>query len=211
MLTTDRRRFLALSLAGAVLSLAPGRAALASIEEEAASFLSDLGTKAIAELTDRGLSDQERVDRFRALLVEGVSFPLIAQQVLGPYWRESSDAQRTEFSAVLRETLIGRFVEVFEDYEGESFEVASTRTSSKDDTLVAATTEVIAPNGETAKLEWFMKRFDQGFRIYDVTVEGVRLSASLKDEYDSVLVKNDGNVDSLIQQLKAKLPRTAKL
>ena len=56
-----------------------------------------------------------------------------------------------------------------------------------------------------------MKRFDQGFRIYDVTVEGVRLSASLKDEYDAVLVDNDGDVADLIAQLKAKLPSTAKL
>ena len=208
---TDRRRFLTFALAGAALSLTAGRPALASIEEDAASFLTDLGNKAIAQLTDQGLSDQERVDRFRALLVAGVSFPLIAQQVLGPYWRDSSQAVRDEFSAVLRETLIGRFVDVFEDYKGETFDVASTRTSSKDASLVAATTEVEAPNGETAKLEWFMKRFDQGFRIYDVTVEGVLLSASLKDEYDSVLVKNDGDVADLIQQMKAKLPKTAKL
>lgn len=208
---TDRRRFLCLALAGTALSLVAGRPALASIEEDAAAFLSDLGNKAIAQLTDKSLSDQDRVDRFRALLVEGVSFPLIAQQVLGPYWRDSSEAVRNEFSAVLRETLIGRFVDVFKDYEGETFGVASTRTSSKDPSLVAATTEVVAPNGETAKLEWFMKRFDQGFRIYDVTVEGVRLSASLKDEYDSVLVKNDGDVADLIQQMKAKLPKTAKL
>jgi phospholipid transport system substrate-binding protein len=208
---TDRRRFLCLALAGTSLALVGARPAFASIEEEAAGFLSDLGNKAIAQLTDKSLSGQERVDRFRALLMEGVSFPLIAQQVLGPRWRDSSEALREEFSVVLRETLISRFIEVFEDYEGETFDVASTRTSSKDDSLVAATTQVVAPNGETAKLEWFIKRFDQGFRIYDVTVEGVRLSASLKDEYDSVLVDNDGDVADLIQQMKTRLPPTAKL
>jgi phospholipid transport system substrate-binding protein len=208
---TDRRRFLCLALAGASLALVGTRPAYASIEEEAASFLSDLGNKAIAELTDKNLSGQERVDRFRTLLMEGVSFALIAQQVLGPRWRDSSAALREEFAVVLRETLLSRFIDVFEDYQGESFDVASTRTSSKDASLVAATTKVVAPNGETAKLEWFIKRFDQGFRIYDVTVEGVRLSASLKDEYDSVLVSNDGDVADLIQQMKARLPPTAKL
>lgn len=208
---TDRRRFLCLALAGSSLALIGARPAIASIEQEAASFLTDLGNKAIAQLTDKSLSGQERVDRFRALLMEGVSFPLIAQQVLGPRWRDSSEALREEFSVVLRESLISRFIDVFEDYEGETFDVASTRTSSKDASLVAATTQVVAPNGETAKLEWFIKRFDQGFRIYDVTVEGVRLSASLKDEYDAVLVDNDGDVADLIQQMKAKLPSTAKL
>jgi phospholipid transport system substrate-binding protein len=208
---TDRRRFLCLALAGSSLALIGARPAVASIEQEAASFLTDLGNKAIAQLTDKSVSGQERVDRFRALLMEGVSFPLIAQQVLGPRWRDSSEALREEFSVVLRESLISRFIDVFEDYQGETFDVASTRTSSKDASLVAATTQVVAPNGETAKLEWFIKRFDQGFRIYDVTVEGVRLSASLKDEYDAVLVDNDGDVADLIQQMKARLPSTAKL
>jgi phospholipid transport system substrate-binding protein len=208
---TDRRRFLCLALAGSSLALIGARPAVASIEQEAASFLTDLGNKAIAQLTDKSVSGQERVDRFRALLMEGVSFPLIAQQVLGPRWRDSSEALRQEFSVVLRESLISRFIDVFEDYQGETFDVASTRTSSKDASLVAATTQVVAPNGETAKLEWFIKRFDQGFRIYDVTVEGVRLSASLKDEYDAVLVDNDGDVADLIQQMKARLPSTAKL
>jgi len=208
---TDRRRFLCIALAGATLATVGARPALASIEEEAASFLTDLGNRAIAELTDGNLSDQERVDRFRALLMESVSFPLIAQQVLGPYWRDSGDALRQEFALVLRETLIGRFTEVFEDYQGETFDVASTRTSSKDDSLVAATTQVRAPNGEIAKLEWFMKRHEQGFRIYDVTVEGVRLSASLQEEYKAVLGQNDGDVADLIARMKAKLPPTAKL
>lgn len=207
-----RRRLLTATLAGACLAaLSPGRFAWASLEDEAAAFLNDLGNRAITQLTDDSVSDQERVDRFRALMVEGVDFNLIAQQVLGRYWRNSDDSLRQQFVIVLRETLINRFLPLFDKYEGETFKVISTRTSTQDASLVAATTNVVAPNGEIARVEWYMKKFDQGLRIYDFSAEGVRLTLSLQDEYNSVLSQNDGDLAVLIDQLKKKLPSTAKL
>ena len=209
---TDRRRFLATILAGAGLAaLTDGKAALAGIEEDAAQFLNSLGQRAIAQLTDETVPEQERVDRFRALMVEGVDFNLIAQQVLGRYWRNSDESLREEFAVVLRETLIHRFLPLFDKYEGETFQVVSTRTSTQDASLVAAATNVLAPSGEIARVEWYMKRFDQGFRIYDFSAEGVRLTLSLQDEYNSVLNQADGDLAVLIDQLKSKLPTTAKL
>ena len=209
---TDRRRFITALLAGAgLVALAGGQAAWASIEKDAADFLNGLGQRAIAELTDDNIDRQERVDRFRTLMVEGVDFNLIAQQVLGRHWRNSDDSLRQEFALVLRETLINRFLPLFDKYEGETFHVVSTRTSSQDSSLVAATTNVVAPNGEIVRVEWYMKRFDQGLRIYDFSAEGVRLTVSLQDEYNSVLSQADGDLAVLIGQLKKKLPSTARL
>lgn len=209
---TDRRRFIAALLAGAgLVALAGRQAAWASIEKDAADFLNGLGQRAIAELTDDNIDRQERVDRFRTLMVEGVDFNLIAQQVLGRHWRNNEESLRQEFAVVLRETLINRFLPLFDKYEGETFQVVSTRTSSQDDSLVAATTNVLAPNGEIARVEWYMKRFDQGLRIYDFSAEGVRLTLSLQDEYNSVLNQADGDLAVLIDQLKKKLPSTARL
>ena len=209
----NRRTFLAATVAGAALvslGLAP-RAASASIEEEARIFLSDIGNRAIAQLTDKSVAEQERVDRFRALMREAIDFALIAQQVLGKHWRGTEAALREEFNLVLRETLIQRFLPLFDKYEGESFDVVSTRTSSKDPSVVAATTNVKAPNGNIARVEWYMKKFDGGLRIYDFSAEGVRLTISLQDEYDSVLRSADGDVAVLIGEMKTKLPATAVL
>jgi len=209
---TPRRSFLAVLLAGAgVLALGLPRPAAASLEQDAASFLTNLGNEAIARLTDKGEDQQARVDAFRDIMLRGVDFDLIAQQVLGRYWRNSDDATRQSFAAVLRETLINRFLPLFDKYQGETFEVVGTRTSTQDPTLVAATTNLKAPNGEIAKVEWYMKQGNQGLRIYDFSAEGVRLTTSLQDEYNSVLNNNDGDVNALTDLLKKKLPATAKL
>ena len=211
-MNTYRRSFLLALLAGTgVLALGQPRLALASIETDAATFLTNLGNDAIGQLTDKSDDKQARVDAFRALMVRGVDFDLIAQQVLGRYWRNSDEAVRNEFAIVLRETLINRFLPLFDHYEGETFQVVSTRTSSTDPTLVAATTNVQAPNGEVAKVEWYMKQTGDGLRIYDFSAEGVRLTISLQDEYNAVLNKNDGDVAALTELLKKKLPATARL
>ncbi len=211
---TSRRTFLlAAAAASTALITLPGalQPAAASVEEEASVFLSDLGTRAIKQLTDKSASAQERVDRFRTLLMEAVDFALISQQVLSTYWRNTDPAVRQEFNAVLRETLIQRFLPLFDSYKGETFDVVSTRTSSKDPTVVAATTNVVAPNGNVAKVEWYMKKFDIGLRIYDFSAEGIRLTISLQDEYNTVLRRSDGDVAALIAEMKTKLPATAKL
>lgn len=211
---TSRRLFLSALVAGTALAGLPAavRPAWATIEDEAKTFLADLGNRAIDQLTDRSASEQARVDSFRALLVEAVDFSLISQQVLGTYWRNAEPAVRDDFNNVLRETLIQRFLPLFDSYEGETFEVVSTRTSSKDPSVVGATTHVLAPNGNIAKVEWYMKKFDdRGLRIYDFSAEGIRLTISLQDEYNAVLRRNDGDVALLVEEMKQKLPGTAKL
>ncbi len=209
----SRRAFLAATVAGGALvgiGLAP-RLAFASIEDDARNFLTDLGNRAIAELTDKSAPETERVARFRALMREAIDFALISQQVLGKYWRQTAADLRSEFNKVLRETLIQRFLPLFDKYEGETFDVVSTRTSSKDPSVVAATVNVKAPNGNIAKVEWYMKQSDSTLKIYDFSAEGVRLTISLQDEYDAVLRSADGDVAVLIGEMKKKLPADAVL
>lgn len=211
MITSRRTLMLGLLAGGAAVALSQPRLALASIETDASAFLTNLGNEAITELTNKAEDQQARVDAFRDLMVRGVDFDLIAQAVLGRYWRASDEAVRNEFAVVLRETLINRFLPLFDKYQGETFKVVATRTSSSDPTLVAATTNVLAPNGEVAKVEWYMKQTGDGLRIYDFAAEGVRLTISLQDEYNSVLNKNDGDVAALTALLKKKLPATARM
>lgn len=209
----SRRAFLAATVAGGALvgiGLAP-RLAFASIEDDARAFLTNLGNRAIAELTDKSAPEAERVSRFRGLMREAIDFALISQQVLGKYWRQTAGDLREEFNRVLRETLIQRFLPLFDKYEGETFDVVSTRTSSKDPSVVAATVNVKAPNGNIAKVEWYMKQSDSTLKIYDFSAEGVRLTISLQDEYDAVLRSADGDVAVLIGEMKKKLPADAVL
>jgi len=208
----QRRHVLSALFASALIGfsgLAAPAAARSAIENEAADFLTNMARQAVTQLTNESEPMAERIKRFRDLMRRSVDMPLMAQQVVGRYWRGATAKERDDFTVALREALIERFSPLFNEYEGEQLEVTRTRTSSQNKNVVGATTRVQAPNGETAEIEWFLVKTGQGMRIYDFSAEGVRLTISLRDEYDSFLRKNGGSLAALTKEIKANLPPTA--
>ena len=55
--------------------------------QQAADFLSNLQERAIAELGDDSLNNDQKEDRFRALFNESFDVPAIGRFVVGRYWR----------------------------------------------------------------------------------------------------------------------------
>ncbi len=207
-----KRRNLLAALAG-ILLLAPATVmpARADIQEEADAFLTAMGNRAISELADTSVAEVQRVERFRSLLNENIDLPLVAQQVLARHWRAATPEQRDQFTIAMRETLIVRFLPIFDNYKGESFDVVSTRTSSQNPNVVGAVTTILTPGGDVARVEWFMRKVGGGLMIYDFSAEGIRLTTSLNEEYSAVLRENGGNITDLIRRIESKLPPTAVL
>jgi len=211
MLLTKRRSLLAGLFATLLVLPIAGQPARADIQQEADAFLTQMGNRAINELANKSVSEDVRVQSFRQLIKDSIDLPLVAQQVLARYWRAASAQERQEFTIALRETLIVRFLPLFDDYKGETFDVVSTRTSTKNPNVVGAVTNIFTPSGETARIEWFMRKVGGGLLIYDFSAEGIRLTTSLQDEYNSVLRDNGGNVADLTRKIEATLPATAVL
>ncbi|MEO1191770.1 MAG: ABC transporter substrate-binding protein [Pseudomonadota bacterium] len=208
---TQPLSFLTAILALFALLLTFAATAKADIEEEADTFLTTMGNRAISELAESDASQAVKVQRLRALLNENIDMPLVAQQVLARNWRAATPEERQAFTIALRETLIVRFLPIFENYQGETFSVVSTRTSTRNENVVGAVTNLIAPNGEIARIEWFMRKTGSGMKIYDFSAEGIRLTTSLQDEYASVLRTNGNSVSDLTKRIEATLPATAVL
>jgi len=206
-----RRSLLAALVFLAGVTLAAGPAAPADIRQEADLFLTQMGNRAIVRFTDSSVSDAERVAHFRTLLNESFDLPLVAQQVLARYWRGASLEERDAFTIALREALIVRFLPIFDGYKGETFDVVSTRTSTRNPNVVGAVTNIFTPGGEVARIEWFLRKADGSLLIYDFSAEGIRLTTSLQEEYSSFLRNGGGKVADLIRKIEATLPPTAVL
>lgn len=211
MITCKRRTFFA-ALAGIfLLATSGGTPVQADIENDADAFLTQMGTRAINELADSSAGEAEKVQRFRSLLNESIDLRLVAQQVLARYWRGATEQERNAFTIALREGLIVRFLPIFDGYKGETFNVVSTRTSTRNPDVVGAVTNVVTPGGDTARIEWFLRRVGGGLLIYDFSAEGIRLTTSLQEEYGAVLRDNGGSVADLTRRIEATLPPTAVL
>ena len=66
----------------------------------------------------------------------------------------------------------------------------------------AYSTQFIRPGGQPLPIDFAMRKTDQGWKVYDITVEGVSLVLTYRSEFDSV-VKQEG-IDGLIKRLTQK-------
>jgi phospholipid transport system substrate-binding protein len=193
---------LALGLALALVALiGPVRAA-----PEAGQFLSNLSSRAIAQMTEPGLSDAEKKQRFGALVDEGFDIPAIGKFVLGRYWRNTSPAEKDEFLATFKDMMVSRFLPVFDDYSGERLKVGVVRPFAEGTNIISVSSELARPNGEPVKVDWrLLLQPDGGYKIVDIIAEGVSIAVTLRSEYTAALKNNNGNVADLTRILREKI------
>src|SRR6185437_8392266 len=144
-----------------------------------------------------GESDRER--DFRALVDEYFDFPAIASFVLGRYWKTASEDERRQFTAAFEDHMVRAYVVRFSDYKGEKFRVMPARQEGDSGTIVPA--EIQRPGGlPSVVLDWKV----QGLRIRDVSVSGVSMALTYRDEFASVVQNNNGQVAALTAALRAR-------
>jgi phospholipid transport system substrate-binding protein len=154
-------------------------------------------------LNQRSKSQAEYERQFRGLLHEGFDVNRISCFALVRYCRTAPEAQRQEFSKAFEDYIVGVYTARFSQYTGESFKVMGSRPEGSKATLV--TSQIVRTNGAPpVKVDWRVSDTAQGPKITDVTVEGVSMILTQRDEFAAVLQRNNGDLQALINMLKEK-------
>lgn len=204
---TTRRMFL-----GGIAALAATAAtpALAGVESEARQFIDQLARDTVAVVADRQASADVRSARLRDLLERGFDTEVISRFVLGRYWRDASEAERRQFVALFRDYTVASYARRFENYAGQRLEVLDARDQggTRGSIKVLVSTRLLRPGGEPVKVDWRVRQSPNGWRIYDVVVEGVSMVLTQRSEFSAVIQRGGGSIQGLMEQLRA---RTAQL
>jgi phospholipid transport system substrate-binding protein len=178
-------------------------AARAEPAADAAGFVNDMVGQAIKTLDNKQLTEQDRVNHFRTLLLQDFDMPLIARFVIGRYWAEASDQEKQQFQALFQEYVVRAYAQRFSEYSGETVKILGSRKASETSTLVQS--QVLRPNGAPpAKVDWRVRKGDAGFKVVDVDVEGVSMVLTQREEFGSVMQRT-GGVAGLNKTLEEKL------
>lgn len=169
----------------------------------AGAFLQELGEKAVVDLTDEEISEEERESRFRALFTAGFDTPTISRFVLGAQWRRASDMQRRDFLAVFEDAVVQRFLPMFAEYSGETFSIGQERVDKGKSGHIFVPVTITPLEGEPFRVEWRLREVDAGYKIIDVLAEGVSLALTLRQEYGAFVKRN--GMDELIEHLRRKV------
>ena len=93
------------------------------------------------------------------------------------------------------------FRSAVEVYRGQTMKVMPLRMAAND-TEVTVRNQYLRDGQPPVRVDYAMRKTAQGWKIYDITVEGVSLVLTYRAEFESV-VRNDG-VDGLIRRLQQK-------
>ena len=177
-------------------------------EQEAGSFLGNLTTRAIQDLSDESLPMKERQDRFRGLFRENFDVPAIGRFVLGRYWRRASKDSRADFLTVFEDVMVARFAPQFAGYDGTHFKVGAVRPLQDKGQYIVSTT-IKPPESEVLAIDWRVREHGGRFRIIDVIGEGISMALTLRSEYASAIKDNGGRVENLTVMLRERVPGDA--
>lgn len=169
--------------------------AIPSADQGAESFISDLGHRAIQSLTDGSIDTT-----FPQLLDEGFDVDYIAGFVMRRHWSEFTDDQKKEFESIFRRRLKNTYAIRFKDYKGVKFHVTGSRPDGKR-TLVQTTIQKPG-GGPLTNVDWAVVKSGSGYKIKDVSVEGLSMGLTMASEYSASYQREGSTPEKFLNHLK---------
>ena len=121
--------------------------------------------------------------------------------VMGRSWSRASPEQKKRLVAEFRRLLIRTYANAFHGYSGQGMEVLPVRMHPED-TEVTVRNRYLRPGAPPVMVDYAMHKTPEGWKIFDVAVEGISLLMVYRAEFAEALRRAD--IDHLIEGLAGK-------
>lgn len=171
----------------------------------------ELGPDALAKsVTDEVLAivradkDVQSGDRKKVLevveskIVPHFNFARMTQLAMGRNWRQANAGQQKVLVDQFRSLLVRTYTAAFKQYRNETVEYRQPRMKPGD-TDVVVQSFVNRPGGPPVAVDYAMEKTANGWKVYNVTIEGVSLVETYRNTFNTEVQK--GGVDGLIRTL----------
>lgn len=176
-------------------------------QSPAGKFVQDLGDKAISILKNKNIGQDQRDNQYHDMLRNAFDLPTIGHFVIGRAWDTATPDQRQEYMKLFEALVTKIYGDRLSLYSGERFHVKSVRQENDQDMMVGS--EVDHPNGgEPTSVDWRVRQKDGKIMVVDVIVEGVSQSVTQRQEYSSIIQRDGGKIDGLLETMRQKLQQS---
>ena len=128
-------------------------------------------------------------------------FARMTQLAVGKYWRTATPDQKQALVTEFRNMLVRTYTKVFTVYRDQAVEVKPFKMAG-DDTEVTVKTSISKPGSEATQVDYEMKKESDGWKVFDISIEGVSMVMSYRGTFASEI--QDNGIDGLIKTLSTK-------
>ena len=148
------------------------------------------------------LSFDQRYQRLAPAVGQTYNLALMSRLTMGPEWNRLQPAQQQAVSDAFSRYTISLYVNRFDDFNGERFEVDPNTTTNANGVLVLST--FIKADREKVVFNYLMRQTGEVWQAIDVYLNGtISQLATQRSEYGSVL--QQGGADALVKLLDERI------
>jgi phospholipid transport system substrate-binding protein len=130
-----------------------------------------------------------------------VDFREAAQLATGRAWQSASPEQQSRIADEFRSMLIRIYSNAIDVYRGQTMKVLPVRLPAGA-TDVVVRSQYLREGRPPVPVDYAMKKSPDGWRVYDISVEGVSLVLTYRAEFENIT--RASGVDGLIKRLQEK-------
>ena len=148
------------------------------------------------------ISKSEKIEKLKIIATDTVDIKGIGLYTLGKFRKELNDAEKKEYTKLFREYFLKSFSSRLAEYTNPKIDVQSQEKLNDNYTIVSSVLVATETRPEI-KIQWrvYTKDPDKPL-IRDLIIEGLSLARTQKEEFNSIIQTNDGDIQSLFSSLK---------
>ena len=172
-----------------------------SLSVEPSQFIQSIVDEA-SQILVVNITKEEKMDKLKSIAIKSVDIKGIGLYSLGSHRKNLSDGQKEEYNDLFRKYFLKSFASRLSDYTDPKINVLSQKKLNEKYTMVSS---LLVATGKTpeVKIDWrvYTKNPDQPL-IRDLIIEGLSLAKTQKEEFNSVIQSNGGDINALFLNLK---------
>lgn len=146
-------------------------------------------------------NSQKVLDLVEAKVLPHFAFARMAQLAVGRHWPKASPAQQQALIQEFRTLLVRTYSGSLTSYKDQTIDYRPAKLAPGD-TDVTVKTVVNQPGGQPIPIEYSLEKGGDGWKVYDVAVDGVSLVTNYRSSFSSEIQRR--GIDGLIKTLADK-------
>ena len=155
-----------------------------------------------SEALNNKFSKEEKIERLKEIASETVDINGIGYYTLGAYRKNINEDQKKEYSNLFEQYFLKSFASRLAEYSNPEIEVVSKKKLNENYTMVSSVLVGTEQRPEV-KIDWRIYTKNPEIPlIRDLIIEGLSLVRTQREEFSSIILSNDGDINALFSTLK---------
>ena len=157
-------------------------------------------------------SQKRALELVDAKVLPHFNFTRMTRLAVGKYWRTATPEQRKILESEFRNLLVRTYTKAFTVYRDQKVDIKPLKMADGA-TEVTVRTIIVKPGGQPIPVDYDMEKTADGWKVYDLLVEGVSLVTSYRGTFadqiqkagiDGLMEKNQASANTAVPQAASK-------